>query len=122
MRSRVLLWGFLVGLVVGGCAGATGYKFTGEGGPYAKRTEVDKIEVFDTANPPGKPFVRIGRIDGGYTSNTVVLQLTDVLPQLRKYASEAGGDAIVVRQAGYEGGPNPAKPFNVIADVIRWQP
>jgi hypothetical protein len=120
MRTRVLAWGLTVGLVLAGCA-ATGYKFTGEGGPYARRTAADQIEVFDSANPARKPFVRIGRIDGGYTSNTVPLQLVDVLPQLRKQASEAGGDAIIVKQAGYDGGPSPAKPFNVMADVIRWQ-
>ena len=122
MRSHVLVWGVVIALALAGCAAATGYKFTADGGPYAKRTEADKIAVFDSANPATKPFVMIGRIDGGYTSNTVLVQLKDVLPELQKQASEGGGDAIVVKQSGYTGAPSAGKAFNVIADVIRWQP
>ena len=123
MRSPVLVWGFVIGLVLTGCAASSsGYKFTAEGGPYAQRTAADKIEVFDKGDPGGKPYVKVGRVDGDYTSNTVVLQLVDVLPQLKQKASEGGGDAIIVRQAGYEGAPSPGKAFKVIADVIRWQP
>ena len=122
MRTRAMIGACLTALLLlAGCATQKGFQFTGAGGPYPARTAADKIEVFDK-DPGGKPYQTIGNLKGSYISNTVLVVLKDVLPQIQAKAAEAGGDAVIVREAGYTGAPSPNKPFNLSADVIRYQP
>ena len=96
-------------------------KFTAEGGPYNKRGTVEQVQVL-VGDAGGKPFTKVGSIEWNYTSNTVELHLIDLIPALQQAAFDHGGEAVVVREFGYQGNPDPGKPFRVRGDVIRWQP
>ena len=121
MRPIALSALLLTGLTLTACATGGGLKFDAEAGTYAQRGAAAQIQVFD-AEPGGRAFIRVGRISWDYTSGTVEVRLVDLLPQLKQKAWEVGGDAFVVRQAGYVGTPSAGKAFVVRADVIRWQP
>jgi len=101
--------------------GSGDLKFTAEGGPYATRGSAEKVEIFVGA-ASAKPFTRVGWIEWDYTSNTVELHLIDLIPALQQAAYDHGGEAVVVREFGYQGNADPGKPFRVRGDVIRWQP
>ena len=96
-------------------------KFTAEGGPYNKRGTVEQVQVL-VGDAGGKPFTKVGWIEWDYTSNTVEARLIDLIPAPRQAAFDHGGEAVVVREFGYQGAPDAGKPFRVRGDVIRWQP
>jgi len=109
-------------LILGACA-PTGLKVTPEGGPYPARGTAEQIQVFSIANAPTRPFVKVGELAGEFQHKKfTVPKLEDALPDMKQKAWEAGGDALVVREAQIIGTPNPDKPLHIKADVIRWQP
>ena len=122
MRQIGIAVVFAAGLILGACA-PTALKFTPAGGTYPTRNTAEQVQVFNVANAPTRPFVKVGEISGGYQHKKfTVPKIEDALPELKQKAWEGGGDAIVVREAQIIGTPNPDKPLHIKADVIRWQP
>jgi hypothetical protein len=122
MRQISLAVMLAAGLALGACAPAP-LKFTPEGAQYAARGTAEQVQVFKLGQTPGRPFVKVGVIAGEFQHKKfTVPTLEDASPELKQKAWQAGGDAVVVRQAEIIGTPNPDKPLHITADVIRWQP
>jgi hypothetical protein len=91
MRQIGIAVVFAAGLTLGACA-PTALKFTPAGGTYPTRNTAEQVQVFNVANAPTRPFVKVGEISGGYQHKKfTVPKIEDALPELKQKAWEGGG-------------------------------
>ena len=116
-RPGLLL--LLVGLIaLGGCAAGLQYQQIGQ--TYPPRGSSDAVKIFDRAEPP-EPYDRVGQITWDYRrSKFTPPRLTEIEPQLRQKAYEAGGDALVVRKLE-EPQTDAEGTLKLTADVVRFK-
>jgi len=75
--------------VICGCASYSQFAPSQVAKVYPSRTSAEKIELFRTQSP-SKKFEEIGTVNACCGSDT-----NDLIDQLRKKASEHGGDALI---------------------------
>ena len=95
-------------------------RFTAEGSPYRQRTSPEQLQVFG-AEPGGRLFTGVARINWDYVSATMEVQAVALYPPLKQKA-EVASDAVVIREAATAERRRRGSPFRILADVIRWQP
>lgn len=108
---------FTLGLLLTGCG--TGLQYTElSSETFERRTEPSKIDLL--FEEPDREYTRLGRINWDYYEpGTSAPDLNDVSPDLRKKASQEGGDALIIRQQQSSPGSN-TRVFRVTAEVIRY--
>jgi hypothetical protein len=99
-------------------AGCTAAWFTPTADIAPPRPDDCEIEVF-SAGPPTAAYEELGILEGeGELWNA---SLADVLPDLKREACRAGGDAIVMQTSQrYGSGEDDDEKFYTTATVIRW--
>jgi hypothetical protein len=99
-------------------AGCTAAWFTPTGDIQPARPDDCEIEVF-SAGPPSAAYEELGIIEG--EGDLWKASLREVLPDLKREACRAGGDAIVLHDSSrYVSGEDDDEQFYTTATVIRW--
>ena len=106
----------LVGsLILSSCTAAW---FTPTSDIYPPRPDDCEIEVF-SAGPPDAAYEELGVLEG--EGNLWNASLSDVLPDMKREACRAGGDAILLGQGHrYTTGEDDDEKYYTTATVIRW--
>ena len=120
MTSRPLTYRLLLSVVavvvLAGCG--SGPRYVAER-TYPPRGTPADVQVFDRREPP-EPYERLGQLTWDYRrSKFTPPRLTEVLPELRQKAWEAGGDALVIRRL--EESLDHEGVLRVSADVVRFR-
>ncbi len=115
LHPRSALAASLLVLSASGCAHAW---FTPTGNAYAPRPDDCDIEVFSTGTPTAA-YEELGLLEG--EGDLWKANMSDLLPELKKEACRAGGDAIIL-QAGqrYATGEDGDDKLYASATVIRF--
>jgi hypothetical protein len=107
----------VVTILLAGCGTGLQYtELTNE--TYTQRKSPNEVDIlFDE---PDQEYERLGRINWDYyEAGMSPPDLNDVSPDLRKKASQEGGDALIIREQQASPGAN-SRVFRVIAEVIRY--
>lgn len=108
---------FSLALILTGCG--TGLQYT-ELTNETFEQQKDPNEIDLLFEEPDQEYTRLGRINWDYyEAGTSAPDLNDVSPDLRKKASQEGGDALIIRQQQSSPGSN-TRVFRVTAEVIKY--